>query len=235
MQNILIFGSSGAIGNAFYDAVSKQHPSAHIHCFSRNPNPICGIPHTIDYTDENSIKSGIDAAFEYGSFDMVFVATGILHNDTISPEKSLKDLSFDKFHQLFLANTATPAMIAKYALPKLNRNSKSVFAAISARVGSISDNALGGWYAYRASKSALNMAIKTASIEIARNNKNAVIVGLHPGTVDSNLSKPFQKNVPDGSLFTPQYSSTQLLHVMESLSPNDTGKCFDYKGAEIHP
>ena len=123
---------------------------------------------------------------------MVLVATGILHDEVFMPEKSLKDLSAEKFIHLFLVNSVLPAIIAKHFIPRLNQKKRSVFAALSARVGSISDNKMGGWYSYRASKSALNMIIKNVAIETARKNEQAIIVGLHPGTVDSNLSRPFQ-------------------------------------------
>ena len=112
---------------------------------------------------------------------------------------------------------------------------ESIFAALSARVGSISDNQLGGWYSYRASKAALNMIIKNIAIEISRVNKKAIIVGLHPGTVDSNLSKPFQGNVPYGKLFTPEYSTQKLVEVLKSLTSKQSGKCFAWDGKEILP
>ena len=147
----------------------------------------------------------------------------------------MRDLSAEKFHRIFDANTVTPALIAKYFLPKLNASAPSVFAALSARVGSVSDNHLGGWYAYRASKAALNMVIKNASIEIARRNTHAVVVGLHPGTVDSDLSKPFQSHVPNGQLFTAEYSAERLLEVLKNLKPEQTGKCFAWDGQEVLP
>ena len=166
---------------------------------------------------------------------MVIVATGILHDGELMPEKSQKELSAEKFHRLFEINTIVPALVAKHFIPKLNREKRSVFAALSARVGSISDNQLGGWYAYRASKAALNMIIKNAAIEISRRNKKAIIVGLHPGTVDSNLSKPFQGNVPDGKLFTPKYSVQKLLVILTTLTSKQSGKCFAWDGKEILP
>lgn len=128
-----------------------------------------------------------------------------------------------------------PALIAKHLLPKLNKDHPAIFAALSARVGSISDNQLGGWYAYRASKAALNMIIKNAAIEVGRRNRKAIVVGLHPGTVDSDLSKPFQGNVADGKLFTPEDSAQKLLEVLRSLGPEQTGKCFAWDGKEVLP
>jgi NAD(P)-dependent dehydrogenase (short-subunit alcohol dehydrogenase family) len=117
----------------------------------------------------------------------------------------------------------------------LNKKKRSIFTALSARVGSISDNQLGGWYSYRASKSALNMILKNAAIETNRSNKKAIIVGLHPGTVESNLSDPFKKNVPEGKLFTPDYSAQKLLAVLSSLTIEQSGKCFAWDGKEIFP
>ena len=120
------------------------------------------VRHQIDYSSEESIAKAAEIAAQSGPIDLVIVATGILHDGKLMPEKSMRDLSAEKFHHLFAANTITPALIAKYFLPKLNKHSPSIFAALSARVGSISDNQLGGWYAYRASKAALNMVIKAA-------------------------------------------------------------------------
>ena len=124
-------------------------------------------------------------------------------------------------------------MTARYFLPLLRRDKKSVFTALSARVGSISDNRIGGWYGYRASKAALNMILKTLSIEFGRRHKQAVILGLHPGTVDTTLSEPFQGNVPDGKLFTPEYSVEKLLAVIDKVDANDSGKLIDWAGKEI--
>ena len=132
-------------------------------------------------------------------------------------------------------NTFAPALIFKHFFNSISRERKSVFAAFSARVGSISDNKIGGWHSYRASKSALNMIIKNFSIEISRKYKNNIIVGLHPGTVDSKLSKPFQKNVPTEKLFSGEYSALKIVKVLDSLSIQDTGKCFDFNSLEVFP
>ena len=228
-ENIAILGASGAIGSAFTKLLSEKHPNASMFAFSRNGQ------HSIDYSREDSIAEAAELAAKEKPLDLVIVAGGILHQGELMPEKSLRDLSAEKFQRIFEVNTITPALIAKYFLPKLNREQPSIFAALSARVGSISDNQLGGWYAYRASKAALNMIIKNAAIEVGRRNKQAIIVGLHPGTVDSNLSKPFQGNVADGKLFTPEYSAGRLLEVLENLSPEQTGKCFAWDGKEVLP
>lgn len=228
-KNIAVIGSAGAIGGAFIDVLSHQYPHVNLYPFSRTGK------YLIDYTNEDSIAEAANTASKTGPLDLVVVANGMLHNQEIMPEKSIKELSMEKFFRLFEINTIVPALIAKYFLPQLNRKTLSIFSALSARVGSISDNELGGWYAYRASKAALNMIIKNAAIEIGRRNKNAVIVGLHPGTVDTNLSRPFHKNTPPEQLFTPHESVTKLLTVLESLTPIQSGKCFAWDGEEILP
>lgn len=238
LNNIAIIGASGTIGNAFAERLAQLYPGADIHLFSRNElktNIKNTTHHLIDYENEASIEMAAALASQKASLDMVIVATGILHADGITPEKSLRELSAEKLQYLFKVNTIVPTLIAKHFLPKLNRENRSVFAALSARVGSISDNQLGGWYAYRASKSALNMIIKNAAIEIGRRNKKSVIVGLHPGTVDSGLSKPFQGNVPKGKLFTADFSVSKLLEVIENLTPEQSGRCFAWDGKEVEP
>ena len=238
MDNVLILGASGAIANAIANLFVTAHPNANLHLVSRsNLSPFANNVHTHcmqDY-DENSLHLMAERLSSNAPFDLVFVATGILHKDELMPEKSMRDMSAEKLQQLYYVNATVPALIAKHFVPFLNKSSKAVFAALSARVGSISDNRLGGWYSYRASKAALNMLIKNIAIETTRKNKQAIIVGLHPGTVDSRLSKPFQKNVPDGKLFTPEFSAEKLLKVIQELSPSDTGKCFAWDGQEVKP
>ena len=232
-MKIAIIGSSGAIGSAFLKHLHTKYPEAEIHTFSRHSSAK-KHHHIIDYDDEKTIESAAHEAYQNIHFDLVIVATGILHNGAdLQPEKSLRDLSAEKFQTIFNANTIFPALAAKHFLPLLHKDKRSVFGALSARVGSISDNHLGGWYAYRASKAALNMIIKNASIEMARRYKQAIIVGLHPGTVDSSLSKPFQSHVKEGKLFTPDFAAEKLISVLDGLSPDDSGKCFGWDGQEI--
>ena len=134
---------------------------------------------------------------------------------------------------LFQVNATGPALIAKHVLPLLVRGRKSVFAALSARVGSIEDNRLGGWHSYRASKAALNMLLRSCSVELAHRNPDAVCVSLHPGTVDTRLSEPFQKSVPDNQLFSAEQSARHLLEVIDGLTPADTGGFFAWDAAPI--
>ena len=226
------------MGKALVHELAAQYPSAQIHALSRKAqtgfasNVICNM---IDYECETSISMAVELAARDAPLDMVVVTTGILHGDSFGPEKALKDISAHNLVKLVTANTIVPALIAKHFLPHLSRENRSIFAALSARVGSISDNQLGGWYSYRASKSALNMIIKTAAIEMARRNPKAIVVGLHPGTVASPLSEPFQRNVAQRELFTAAYSASQLVRVLEGLEPFQSGKCFAWDGREIEP
>ncbi|WP_063339166.1 MULTISPECIES: SDR family NAD(P)-dependent oxidoreductase [unclassified Marinomonas] len=242
IKKVVILGCSGAIGNALVETLISRFPEASVYGFSRTSHSHSFSEKLdryqearIDYEDEESIAKCAALAAETGPLDLVIVATGILHQGGLMPEKSLRDLSAEKMMALYQANCITPTLLAKHFIPQLSKKSASVFAALSARVGSISDNALGGWYAYRASKSALNMVIKNAGIETARRNKSAIIVGLHPGTVDSDLSKPFQANVPAGKLFRPLDSANYLLETLLELTPSQTGKCFAWDGQEIAP
>jgi len=232
----VVVGSSGGIGAALIDRLVASDQVARIHALSRSgrshPSPkVANL--TFDFTDEDSLIAAAQALQEVGPFDLIIVATGLLQGEGISPEKNMRALSHDGLAKSFEINTIGPAMTAKHFAPLLRRDEKAVFAALSARVGSISDNRLGGWYAYRASKAALNMVLKTLAIEIGRRFKNQVIVGLHPGTVDTNLSKPFQSNVPEGKLFTPDYSAEKLLGVVDGLSFEDSGNLFDWAGEQV--
>ena len=238
-KTVAIIGSSGAIGNAVSDNLINDESIGIIYKFSRSISVkenkrVKNI--FLDIEDEESIKSSLDHVPPDTKFDLVFVATGILHNDKeIFPEKSIKDIDINKLKKVILVNTIGPTLIGKYFIPYLRKDEKSVFAFLSARVGSISENKLGGWYSYRASKTALNQIIKNFSIEIKRTNKNAIFVGLQPGTVKSFLSKPFERNVKEDNLFTPEYSAEKLLQVINDLSPDDTGKFFAWNGEEIQP
>lgn len=165
--------------------------------------------------------------------DLIIIATGVLYQNNITPEKSIKELSYSKFQKIFAINTIGPALVAKHFIKLLRNDQKAIFVCISARVRSISDNQLGGWYAYRSSKAALNMVIKNLSIEIARKNKDTIIISLHPGTVDSNLSKPFESSVKKDKLFTPEYSVSLMTEVIKKLKLKDSGKIFAYDGKKI--
>jgi len=233
---VAIIGSSGGIGAALVEQLVACPQVSRIHALSRggrsHPSPkVANL--TFDFTDEESLIAAAQALQEVKPFDIILVATGLLQGEGIAPEKNLRALTHEALAKSFAINTSGPAMTAKYFMPLLRRDKKAVFAALSARVGSISDNRLGGWYAYRASKAALNMILKTLAIETGRRFKSQIIVGLHPGTVDTPLSKPFQGNVPEGKLFPPAFSAEQLLKVVDGLAPEDSGNLFDWAGERI--
>ncbi len=236
--NIAIIGASGAVGAGFVHLLSARQDTGTLHAFARRPfvsDKTNVFHHQIDIEQEDSIETAAAVASGEGPLDLVIVATGILHTADFQPEKSLRDLSAEKLARVFAVNTTGPALVAKHFLPLLHRERRCVFAALTARVGSISDNELGGWYAYRASKAALNMILKTASIEVARRNKHAIVVGLHPGTVQSELSRPFSKSVKPEKLFTGEYSVGQLLNVIDTLQPEHSGRIYAWDGNEIAP
>ncbi|MEL6503301.1 MAG: SDR family NAD(P)-dependent oxidoreductase [Pseudomonadota bacterium] len=224
-QNIIIIGATGGIGSAFVEEAQARYPTARINGLSRSTG--------FDLTKEAAIAAAAEQAGK--DIDLVIVATGLLHGDQFGPEKSLKDLNADTLAQVFAINTFGPALVMKHFLPRMAKDRRSVFAALSARVGSVSDNRIGGWYGYRAAKAALNQMIRTASIEHARRWKEGVVVGLHPGTVDTDLSKPFQRHVAEGKLFTPAHSASAMLDVLEGLKTSHTGRVFDFAGEEVHP
>ena len=234
-NNIAIIGASGALGNAFLKKLINTNKYSNIHCFSRKTLTINNsrvFSHSIDISSEESISNASNMIPSNISLDLIFVATGILHNNIVKPEKSFSEISEKNLLEIFTVNTFGPALVMRYFLPKLNKESRSLFIAISAKVGSISDNHLGGWYSYRSSKAALNMIIKSAGIELKRKNKKAIIVGIHPGTIDSNISRPFQKNVKH-KIYTPKEAAQNIYNISTKFSDEMSGNMYDYKGIEI--
>ena len=236
--NIAVVGAHGGIGGALIQTLSNNSDEINLAAIARGQRvntEFNGLTAELELENENSIIKAADRIEQnLGSLSAVYVATGLLHeNSGVQPEKSLRNLDAYALDRLFKINAIGPALIAKHFIPLLKKDSKSVFACLSARVGSIKDNHLGGWYAYRASKAALNMLIKTLSIELSRTNHNAICVGLHPGTVDTALSKPFQSNVPPEKLFAPEKAANALLSVVNNLKPSDTGQCFAWDGEKI--
>ena len=224
-----IVGASGGIGAALCDRLEKA--GTEVHRFSRSGSG--HIP--LDLTDEASVAAAADAVRDIGPFDLVFVASGYLHQEGEGPEKDWRHIDASEMARNFAVNAVGPALVAKHFLPLLPVEGRAGFAALSARVGSIADNRLGGWYGYRASKAALHQIIRTLSVELARKRPDAFCAALHPGTVGTGLSKPFQGNVPEGKLFTPDYSAQQLLAVLQTLEPAQSGRIFAWDGKEIEP
>lgn len=235
MLNVVVIGTSGAIGGAFVKELAERENVGSVFAFSRNLTTFENqkiISNKIDFENEESIANCVLIASEKTPIDFVVVATGMLHSEEIKPEKSIRDLKKANMLEIYHVNAVIPAMVAKHFLPKLNKNNKVVFACISAKVGSISDNNLGGWHSYRAAKVALNMLLKNCAIELGRSNKNAVVVSLHPGTVDSKLSKPFHAGYQN-KIYSPQESVQNMLKVIDGLTPQNSGEFFAYDGTKI--
>ena len=240
-RRVLVWGAGGAIGNAFVQHFVSDPEVATVFAVSRAARPAtAGKIHALagDLTAENEVAAVAGAVADAGGdLDAVLVASGLLHDAAagIAPEKSWRALDGAAMARVFAVNTIGPSLVAKHFLPLLARDRRVIFAALSARVGSVSDNRAGGWHAYRASKAALNMMIKGLAIELARRNPAALCVGLHPGTVDSALSAPFQRNVPAGGLFTPARAAAAMLGVLDGLPATASGRLFAWDGAEIAP
>jgi NAD(P)-dependent dehydrogenase (short-subunit alcohol dehydrogenase family) len=225
----IVVGASGGIGGAFVAELNAQGHYGDVVGLSRNSAP------PIDLLDEASIAAAASQLEQAGvSPRMIIVTTGILHSASKGPEKSLRELDPEWMIENYRLNAVGPALIAKHFLPLMPRNGSVCMAFLSARVGSISDNRLGGWYSYRASKAALNMLVRNISVEWQRKNPQAIIVGLHPGTVETPLSAPFKGN-PAHDRFPPAQAARQMLEVLERLMPDQSGQLFAYDGSLITP
>ncbi|NEX47033.1 SDR family NAD(P)-dependent oxidoreductase [Pseudotabrizicola algicola] len=215
----LVVGASGGIGQALAARLEAQ--GAQVTRLSRRADGL-------DLTDEASllrVLGGLE-----GSFERIVVATGALELNGVAPEKALRSLDPAAMAAQFALNATGPALVLKHAVRLLPRDRPSVFAALSARVGSIGDNRLGGWHSYRAAKAALNQFIHTGAIEVARSHRQAVVVCLHPGTVDTPLTRAYAGGHP---VVSPDQAAGNLLAVMEVLRPEQTGGFFDWQGKEI--
>ena len=235
LQSAAVFGASGGIGSALCKALAERGIER-IFAGSRKGKaaaPHLTVPFAFDLTDEDSIEAAADKMRDDPP-QLVVVATGALTlPDGTGPERSYKRLDVAAMEQALRLNTVGPALIAKHMLPLFPRQGRAVFAVLSARVGSISDNRIGGWHSYRASKAALNMLVRNWAIELGRTHKDAVVVSLHPGTVDTALSEPFQSGLPSGQLTPPEKAAANLLRVIDDLVPEQTGGCYDWKGEPV--
>ncbi len=228
----VVIGASGGIGAAVTHQLLADSGVTEVVALSRRPIAPAEKLRTgfLDLADEPSIA---DAAALAGAVDLVFIASGLLHQDAVQPEKSWRALDPAAMARLFQVNAIGPALVAKHFLPRMPRQGRAVFAVLSAKVGSIADNRLGGWYGYRASKAALNQIVRTTAIELACSRPEAVCVALHPGTVDTPLSQPFQAGVAQGRLFSPAVAAGHLLHVLGELTPMDSGGLFAWDGQRL--
>ncbi len=227
-QAAVIVGASGGIGAALADNLAAQGYGV-IHRLARGGPVMC------DLTDPPSIAAAVATALDGPPITTAIIATGLLHDSGNGPEKSLRDLDAAWLARQFAVNVTGPALLLSQLLPRLPRGQAVRVAALGARVGSISDNRLGGWYGYRAAKAALHQIVRTASIEWARSHRQAVLVALHPGTVSTRLSAPFSRSTGGKRLLTPAESAAALLAVLDGLTPADSGRIFDWQGAEIAP
>lgn len=234
-QRAAVFGASGGIGRALAEGLAAGGTEL-VYTGSRRgegPRGKAFRPFDFDLSDETSIADAADLMRDQRP-QWVIVASGVLTlADGTGPERTLKRLDADIMAEVFAINTIGPALIAKHVLPLMPKDERFVFAALSARVGSISDNRLGGWHSYRASKAALNMLLKNFALEMARTHPEGVVAGLHPGTVDSSLSQPFQTGLPDGQLTSPADAAANLLGVLTRLTPEQSGRVFDFRGTEV--
>jgi NAD(P)-dependent dehydrogenase (short-subunit alcohol dehydrogenase family) len=238
MSRAVVIGASGGIGRALVADLAGRRGGAAVVALSRSGavGPEAGYTGRIDVTDEASVRAAAEAVARDGTpVDLVLVATGRLHGPSIAPEKALKALDPAAMADLFAVNAIGPALVAKHFVPLLPRTGRCVFAALSARVGSIGDNRLGGWYSYRAAKAALNQILRTLAIEVARGRPEAIVVGLHPGTVTTALSAPFHPDADRPGVFPPEASAAHLLDVIAGLTPNETGRVIAWDGRPVPP
>ena len=241
-------GASRGIGLELVRQILVARPEARVFASCRSPERAdallrlaSAIPDRlsvlrVDTSDEQTIgEAAQSVGRETEKLSLIMNVAGVLHGPDFGPEKKLDQIRPEVLRLSFEVNAFGPLLVAKHFHGFLRHHDRSVFASLSARVGSISDNRLGGWYSYRGSKAAQNMFTKNLSIELGRLAPQAIVVGLHPGTVDTDLSKPFQRNVPQTQLQSPRASVTALLQVVDSLGPEDTGRVFDFRGQEIPP
>jgi len=218
MKRALILGASGGIGAAVAGNLSKRHWD--VISLSRSLNQF-------DVTDEDSVKTSF--ACVEGPFDFVFIATGALEINS-APEKSINYLLQSNMIDHFMTNAIGPALILKHVRLFLDKKSPSVVSVLSARVGSIEDNELGGWYSYRAAKAAVNQIVKTFSIELSRSHPKACLLAIHPGTVNTNLTQKYASNYPTQ---TPKEAAQNILDVALNKNSSHTGRFYDWANKEI--
>lgn len=243
MKTIAIVGASGGIGAALLAQLAARDDVAVIHATyhqSLAAGSLGNIAVTggsarirwssLDASDEASVLNWIEGIEK---IDWLINCVGMLHDQTHGPEKSIRTFDTEYFQKSMSINCLPTLLLGKHVLPALQDSRQGVFATISARVGSIADNRLGGWYSYRASKAALNMVLKNLAIEWNRSSPNLRVASLHPGTTDTRLSKPFQRNVPEAKLFPPDKTARLLIEQIEQLHQHPSGRFIAFDGAEI--
>ncbi|WP_447045155.1 SDR family NAD(P)-dependent oxidoreductase [Vreelandella sp. H-I2] len=233
----LVVSASGGIGAAIIKQLLTSSQVGHIIAVSRQPSQINNprLTHLVLDVSQEQDRQALQKELAARPVHFFFNAIGILHDETtqLIPEKRLDQLSYENLAQTMNINAFTPILLIAALQDSFKGSHPMIIASLSARVGSIEDNRLGGWYSYRASKAAHNMLLKTASIELKRLNKQSVVLCLHPGTTDTSLSKPFQARVPDEKLFTSLFVAEQLLAVIAQRTPDDSGSFWDWNGQSI--
>jgi NAD(P)-dependent dehydrogenase (short-subunit alcohol dehydrogenase family) len=233
-----VFGAAGGIGRALIARLEADPRFGHVVALSRDrpkgwPDDAACSWRRVNILDEASLAGAAEHAGREGPVTRIIVATGLLHARRLAPEKSLSAIGAAGMARVMAVNAIGPALVAKHFLPLTPRDGPSLFAALSARVGSIGDNRLGGWFSYRASKAALNQLIHTAAIEHSRTRPLGVCVTLHPGTVETALSAPFARGVSKTRRFSPSTAAGHLLSLMDRLQPEDTGGFYAWDGAVV--
>lgn len=242
----LVVGANRGIGLEFVRQLLDKPEFSYIFATYRQPNVSTTLLNwsaqtperlhclQLDPMAEAEIVAGVQSIQSVTrTLHLVINCVGFLHNEDVQPEKSLRQIDVAQLTRYFQVNSMSAIVLAKHLLPLLKHGDRSVFASLSAKLGSIGDNGLGGWYGYRASKAALNMFIRTAAIEYQRKRSRAILVTLHPGTTDTRLSKPFQQNVPPEKLFSVERTARQLLDVIDSLEESDSGYFFSWDGSRL--
>jgi NAD(P)-dependent dehydrogenase (short-subunit alcohol dehydrogenase family) len=245
--NILVVGASQGIGLGFVRSLLPQAHVQHIFATYRNRDTAGELLDLasqhgderltclqVDITIEENIASAVkEIQALVKQLHLAIYCVGVLHDQNLTPEKSLRQINGSNLLTYFQVNSIGAVLLAKHLMPLFNKTEPSIFACISAKVGSIGDNHLGGWYGYRASKAALNMFLKTTAIEYSRRCPKTIVVALHPGTTDTQLSRPFQKNVPTEKLFPVEHTVNLLSQVISGLSLKDSGEFFSWDGTQL--
>jgi NAD(P)-dependent dehydrogenase (short-subunit alcohol dehydrogenase family) len=248
-ESALVVGASGGIGFAMAEHLSSLPDVQTLVLCSRHAQSNQSLLHLqsqlsadgkqcllidVDITDEASLSRLTDRLRnELQTLDFIINTAGLLHAESVAPEKMLEHISLRAMQQIFAVNAYGPILLAQALMPWLKTRRRVVFASLSARVGSIADNRLGGWYSYRAAKAAQNQLLKTLSVELTRRNPESIVLALHPGTTDTGLSRPFQGNVAQEKLFTPTFVAKRLLQLMMNASTGDTGHFVAWDGRSI--
>jgi NAD(P)-dependent dehydrogenase (short-subunit alcohol dehydrogenase family) len=233
-MKIVIAGASGGIGSAFVKALAARPGIDHIVATCNRHTCVTDHPRVtwqqLDLADEAAIT---EWAAQLDEIDWLINAAGVLHTPAQGPEKTIRQVDPGFFLENMRINALPALLLAKHLHGKFRHARPALFATVSAKVGSIEDNRLGGWFSYRASKAALNMCLKTLSIEWRRTLPNVAVVALHPGTTDTALSKPFQRNLPEGQLFAPEFSVDSMLSVLDNLGPAQSGRFLAFDGEQL--